>query len=149
MSFQSIYLRKKPRGFCLIVNYYEFRFPNLKLENRDGSKVDVEKFNDIFTKLDFDVKIIRGKDLKRNLIDVLNEFSHSDHLNNHEAIAIVISSHGNIHGVRCSNGDLIQYTSIINVFSDDNCPNLRNKPKIILFNCCRLLTSESTYCKFT
>lgn len=148
MSSLDIYLRKKPRGFCLIINYYEFRFPNSTLENRDGSKVDVKKFNDIFTKLDFDMKILRGRNLKRNLIDVLNEFVQSEELINHEAIAIIIGSHGNIHGIRCSNGDLIQYTSILNVFSDDNCPNLRNKPKIILFNCCRVLTSESI-CKFT
>lgn len=136
MSSQDIYLKQKHSGYCIIINYHEYS-DELNIPNRDYSHFDVSRFNILFNKLDFKIKIIKKKDLMRDLIEVLKEIANSKDLLNHEAIVIVINAHGNKNGIQCSNGKIVPYNSIINRFTDKNCRKLRNKPKIILFNCCR------------
>jgi hypothetical protein len=34
--------------------------------------------------------------------------------------------------------DFMNISEIVDIFSEINCPNLRNKPKLFFFNCCRI-----------
>ena len=45
-----------PRGRCLIINNQTFKHPNL-LPERNGSQVDVDKLEVVFSTLGFQVKI--------------------------------------------------------------------------------------------
>lgn len=174
---------KKPRGLCVIINYYDFEkiktekrklieikrkeidqlneielkrtkrkeIGNLEkaienLNNRVGSNIDVTRFSTVFSKLHFDVEIIEEGDLlQKNVQDILSPIAKREILRTHEAIVIAINSHGDMNGILCSNGELTPYNSIINIFSNENCKELKRKPKIFLFNSCRSKVDCSKY----
>lgn len=60
-----------------------------------------------------------------------------------ETVFIVFSSHGYARArsadtdLRCSDGQLISLSSIINYFNNDNFPELNGVPKVFVFQTCR------------
>ena len=142
MSFKNeIYsMEKVPRGFCVIINYFQYNhLDDDTLNDRLGSEYDVDRLKVLFErKFNFDVIIPEEYELEeKNVIDILDGVFENQNLDEHDAIVILINSHGNSNGIYCSNGDLIQFNEIINKLSDINCTILQNKPKILLIDCCR------------
>lgn len=131
----SVYkISKIPRGYSIIVNN---EFKNNVTKERRGSSLNVKKLEDIFTRLHFTKKI--GIDLKSNeLLEFLKEISQDSQLEHHDAFIMVLMSHGKSKLFECSDGNYLQFNEITNIFSDERCPQLVNKPKIIIFNCCRI-----------
>lgn len=133
-------MEKVPRGFCVIINYFLYNHLNDdSLKDRIGSDYDVDNLKMLFgTKLHFDVIIPEELELEeKNVIEILHDIFENKNLNQHDAIVVLINSHGNSNGIYCSNGDLIQFNQIINKLNDINCKILQNKPKILLIDCCR------------
>lgn len=57
---------------------------------------------------------------------------------------VIIMSHGtnsNIPGghteILCSDHNLYRIENVLDHFTSDSCPNMTNKPKIFIFQCCR------------
>lgn len=133
-------MEKVPRGFCVIINYFQYNhLDDDTLNDRLGSEYDVDRLKVLFErKFNFDVIIPEEYELEeKNVIDILDDVFQNQNLDEHDAIVILINSHGNSNGIYCSNGDLIQFNEIINKLSDINCTILQNKPKILLIDCCR------------
>lgn len=133
-------MEKVPRGFCVIINYFQYNhLDDDTLNDRLGSEYDVDRLKVLFErKFNFDVIIPEEYELEeKNVIDILDGVFENQNLDEHDAIVILINSHGNSNGIYCSNGDLIQFNEIINKLSDINCTILQNKPKILLIDCCR------------
>ena len=125
-------MKRKPRGFCFINNNFDFEDG----EKRIGSNLDVLKLEDTFEKLHFK-PIIKQNLSKRELLFELESLAKKEELKDHEAIVISLNSHGCSKHYQCTDNKLVRFNEVLDIFSDDKCEHLRNKPKIILFNCCR------------
>ena len=160
-------MSKNPRGLCLIINYYDFSNYsewNKEDQKRNGYDKDDDIFEDIFEELNFENKIISPSDLmKKDVLEILDDniFRNDDYSKwkkghktniskekisqiNHEAFVIIVSSHGTREGICCSNRSEVTFQQIINKINDYVV--LKDKPKIILFNCCRRpLTQNCMY----
>ena len=86
-----------PRGRCLIINNQTFKHPNL-LPERNGSQVDVDKLEVVFSTLGFQVKILAN--LEKTVME--NELKLFARQNDHTDMSIVIVlSHGEYGQIFC------------------------------------------------
>ncbi|XP_052760721.1 caspase-3-like [Mya arenaria] len=122
-----------PRGLLLIINNKKFTGD---LETRDGTDVDRDNLKELFLKLGFGVEI--RENLKAmEIIANLNYLSKHSQLKDVDSLAVAILTHGSddlVFGVDCVQ---INVYDIYNIFTADNCPALRNKPKFFIVNACR------------
>jgi hypothetical protein len=140
-------MTKKPRGKCLIIN-------NL-IKFIDGTNIidetaaenlwrESERFKNVFEQLYFEVELINNintTDMKNKLINT----SQDKTLSENDAFIFIIITHGekeNILGYDACQGlngtDFMRIKDIVDLFSENKCPNLRAKPKLFFFICCRI-----------
>jgi hypothetical protein len=112
------------------------------IDDRTGTRLDAKRLSQLFTKLKFDV--ILKKDLTATDINhLLDNISKRDELVQHHALVVIILSHGHQRGAilgkdfRVSSRGYIRDKEVFKKFNDLNCPQLRGKPKIFIFNACR------------
>ncbi|KAG4065253.1 hypothetical protein HA402_012695 [Bradysia odoriphaga] len=134
-------MSSETRGWCLIFSNHVFKY----LEKLLGYERDKEYFEIVFTDLGFRVKIfekVTAEEMKSNIQKYAN-MSASDGLQPTNAFVVVILSHGGenyLCGVNFSEkdrSDKISVTEIIDILSNQNCPHLIGKPKIICLQACR------------
>lgn len=133
---------------------------------RKGAEKDPESMKKSFEQLGF--KVICHEDVTKPklLTDLLDEYSKKTDL---DCFALAISSHGcemekkedkkskkekgekeknekkiKQHAIKMFDGKFVFTHEILDHFSDENCPGLRNKPKIFLIQACRIPDSQST-----
>ncbi|KAH8415656.1 hypothetical protein KR222_007392 [Zaprionus bogoriensis] len=128
---------KHDRGVLLIVNIIDF--PNSKLY-RNGAEVDDDSLIHIFREIGF--KIFTYKNLNsKEFFSVLSKLTASQHVKNTECFVMVLMSHGERVGemdhVQFNDGSFTSVKNIINHFQAKKCPNLINKPKVLIFPFCR------------
>lgn len=127
-----------PPGYCVIVNNESFD----KNETRSGSWPDVQKIQQIFgNTLKFDV-IIEKDQTKDGLLSLFERISQDDKLYHHDILVMFVMSHGIEDHVRTVDEFNVHYDHLISFFNQDKCPALHNKPKIFVFNCCRLTENK-------
>lgn len=134
------------KGYCIIVNnsYFDQRCFEEPIEDRYGSHTDVSDLERLFESLDF--KVIKKEELtKEDLLKELTEVAKNPDLDKHEAFVISLNSHGCNDQILCYDGQLIHINDIINIFNADNCRFLIDKPKIVLFNACRVIKPNCKY----
>ena len=106
-----------------------------KLPSRNSAREYVALIEDIFEQLNFRVEVYENyyyKNMKEEIM-IIN----SEECNDDDAIVLYIGTHGNEDGFYCSDNKLVKHQEIIDMFSNENCPKFANKPKLILFDCCR------------
>lgn len=119
-------------GTCLIINNKEF----LSCEQREGSEKDVEMFKACFKRLNYDV--ICEQDLSRErLLDLLKKKAKDKALDKHDIFVSIIMSHGISEHVITSDNQYVSFDEILQIFSNEGCHYLLNKPKVFIFNSCR------------
>jgi hypothetical protein len=137
---EKLETQKHPDVFCLIINNMNFDgYPQLK---REGSDMDVMSF----TQLKYNVLVETDLSAKE-IIDVINRAkvqSEGDSfilvssfiLNHNSEYALM--SHGNKNG-RLYGRDINYITEkqVRKLINNVNCPQLRNKAKIIIWQACR------------
>ncbi len=123
-------MSKAIRGKCLIIN-------NATNEVSRESKI----FKSIFTQLHFKVEM-KDKLKALEIKDLLSSLAEDEKLAKNEALVIMIISKG-------ANEQIFEYNAcesvyeetpislaqIVDIFSDKNCPFVRNIPKLFFFNC--------------
>ncbi|RWS22897.1 Caspase-9-like protein, partial [Leptotrombidium deliense] len=125
-------------GVCLIINMRDFKLPALK--TRKGSEKDVENLETLFKHLKYDV--YTHNNLKRDeIVEVIKECLRNK-TKNIDSFVMFVMSHGHkstdsSNYVYGSDGHMVNAEWLINFFNENECPNLRNKPKFLFFNCCR------------
>ncbi len=138
---------KNPRGICIIVNNF--------VKTIEGTEIIIEtaphtipyesiRFRKVFEQLHFDVRLVykfNTTQIKKLLISLTQDII----LSKSDAFVFMIVTHGEdekIHGFdKCEGNDdtdSMNISEIVDIFSETNCPNLRNKPKLFFFNCCRI-----------
>ena len=125
-------MKCEPHGSCLIVNNVDFEY----LSRRGGSDVDAKKLDELFTKLQYKVKMARNQTSKQ-LKETLTKFAR---LNDHgmaDSVVVCLLSHGlegQIFGV---DGVLVSIPDLLALFNGYAAKDLIGKPKMFFIQACR------------
>ena len=125
-------MKCKPHGLCLIVNNVDFE----NLSRRGGSDVDAKKLDELFTKLQYKVKMARNQTSKQ-LKETLTKFAR---LNDHgmaDSVVVCLLSHGlegQIFGV---DEVLVSIPNLLALFNGYAAKDLIGKPKMFFIQACR------------
>ena len=131
-NIENIY--KITKGFCLIINIINFD-GNEKIR-RDGSEEDVKLIREAFECHGFEVEDYY--DLNDDqIINSIKELVNNEKYKFFDAFVLYIYTHGIADKILCKNSEYIHHQQIIELFSDENCLNLTNKPKLLFFDCGR------------
>ncbi|CAG2164296.1 unnamed protein product [Oppiella nova] len=128
-------MTRRVRGFCIIINNQSFADP--KLSFRSGSRADAYRLSDVFSQLGFDVHMYDNQtsdQMKKLLMGFRNR---ETELSVHEALVVIILSHGREDGVHGSDGQVVPVDTILRYFNNNNCPVLFRKPKMFFISACR------------
>ncbi|CAG2174085.1 unnamed protein product [Oppiella nova] len=128
-------MTRRVRGFCIIINNQVFADP--KLSFRSGSRADAYRLSDVFSQLGFDVHMYDNQtsdQIKKLLMGFRNR---GTELSAHEALVVIILSHGCEDGVNGSDGQVVPVKTILGYFNNYNCRELFRKPKMFFISACR------------
>lgn len=124
-----------PRGVVLILNYN--RFHDQPHMVREGSHADIENLRNLCSQMGYEEQVYWDL-TKGQTITALTRFRNQERLKHVGCAIVAIMSHGiGTHTFYSSDLMSISVNEVQNLFLDQQCPNLRNKPKIFLFNFCR------------
>ena len=68
---------------------------------------------------------------------LIDEQVNREECKSYDAFTLYIHTHGIDDTILCKNNNRIHFYQIVEIFKDENCEALKNKPKIIIFDCCR------------
>ena len=132
-------MSRVPRGLCLIINNLEFQEKRL---NRPGGEVDEEALYNLFCELSFEVHV--KNDLKYSeILETAEQYALKDH-SDFDAFFMVVMSHGTDGDTICgiSGKHKVRVEDLMAEFNVNQCPSLAGKPKIFIFQACRVSLDE-------
>ncbi|CAD7003898.1 caspase Dronc [Ceratitis capitata] len=127
---------KDNRGILFLVNNIKF-----DTDYRNGAENDSAALIYVFRQLGF--KIFNLKDVSQKLFfDYLEKLLKSEYTRKTECFILALMSHGELNTkkeevVGFSDGSTVKVQLIIDHFSNVKCPNLLEKPKVLIFPFCR------------
>ncbi|XP_017781779.1 PREDICTED: caspase Dronc-like [Nicrophorus vespilloides] len=127
------------RGKALLIN--NIMFEKDQKSYRKGAEVDEKNISELLNQMGF--KVEKYRDLTKNqMVKKLVDYASSYSLKNVDINVVVMMSHGignndgNTH-IAGTDNNLLSIADIVEKFDNSNCPNLIDKPKIFIFQCCR------------
>ena len=141
-------MEANPRGICLIVSNTYFRAAReakIELGDRPGASIDVEKLKELFSWLKFEVKIHENL-TTYEMYKTLMSFAHITH-EMFDCFACCILTHGSEMGLHGTDGKVLDFKHIRQLYNGTNCPSLRQKPKLFFMQCCRGEKMDKGYSK--
>ncbi|KAK7013366.1 hypothetical protein SK128_025170, partial [Halocaridina rubra] len=123
------------RGYACILSYESFENrPDLVLE---ASQTDALNYANLFTQMGFTCDVHTSL-TNEETVNALERVRDMKALNDVGCAVFVISSHGSTGDSFLTSDMKHIYTErILNLFKDTECPQLRNKPKLFIFDFCR------------
>lgn len=106
-------------GICFMIN----------LQYDDESEICMKNIKEKFEQLNFDIKLYN----EFNDIQIFNNLN--EMCKYKDAFVLYIKSYGTEGNIITSNKNKIKKADIIKLFTDQNCPDLIGKPKILIFDC--------------
>ena len=100
-------MKSNPRGYCLIFNVFEF--PNTEYNIRRGSEAEAKRLAEIFEQLHFTVDLMNNP-TKNKIESTVYDYSQNSELEGHDAIVIIVLSHGESDGVIGKSIHTLYYT---------------------------------------
>lgn len=147
-------MERNPRGVCLIISNSDFTKSrshsnedsrhNIELEDRPGSKIDVENLQMTFKNLLFDVKKqedVEGHEMYKLVSYFANDYDHRKC----DCFVCIILSHGNEYGVYGVDGKNQNIQNLTRLFEET--PSLQGKPKLFFFQACRGTAAATSFKK--
>lgn len=132
LSDTQVYDLSSPvKGRAVIVKNINYE-DNTKLMKRVNADTDAYRLQDVFKRLRFNVKLYVDQ-TKEKLIQNLKKEQEEDQ---HDAFILVILSYGGVGTIMCTDGNEVSLRDILNVFTAENCPKLKNKPKLFFIQAC-------------
>ena len=123
-----------PRGNALIINNESF--VNDIYKYRSGSTIDANNLDILFEQLGFKVKVQNNRTYQEMREDIATFAQKVEHEDSNMAI-IVLLSHGEDGLVFGTDGRKVPNEWILGQFDNENCPKLKGKPKLFIFQACR------------
>ncbi|XP_033897871.1 caspase-2 [Acipenser ruthenus] len=133
---QSYRMLSSPRGLALVVSNVQFDPTTHDLDFRSGGEVDEITLTNLFSALDFRVKVLTNKTAEEMRAE-LEQFSRLEEHRLADACVVAVLSHGVEGAVYGVDGKLVQLDEIFQFFDNSSCPNLQNKPKVFFIQACR------------
>ncbi|XP_029936353.1 caspase-8 [Myripristis murdjan] len=132
------------RGFCLIVNNYDFSNSIKQLNNREGTDIDQRCLEKVFKWLGFEVETEKNcaRDKMLSVVQKLRTMDHSQM----DCFVCCILSHGQDRGVFGVDGQEVQLKELTEPFSALQCPSLREKPKLFFIQACQGTYEQQAVC---
>ncbi|XP_030235975.1 uncharacterized protein LOC115560663 isoform X7 [Gadus morhua] len=128
-------MKAQPKGYCLIVNNFDFSDSGRNLGQRMGTDIDKESLRSVFSWLGFKVKVLR--DLTRaQMLSSMRELASRDH-SWMDCVACVVLSHGLEGGVYGVDGKVVQLKELADFLNGVRCASLRGKPKLFFIQACQ------------
>ncbi|XP_035605900.1 caspase-8 isoform X2 [Oncorhynchus keta] len=125
----------KKRGFCLIINNYDFRNSPLPLKERAGTHIDKKSLVSVFKWLGFETQT--EPDCSREkILSLLTELRNRDH-SQMDCLVCCVLSHGLEGGVYGVDGLEVSVRELTEPFSGLECSSLRDKPKLFFIQACQ------------
>lgn len=125
----------KTNGYCIIFDNYKFEIPD---SDRVGSQEDSRNFKEVFEQLCCNVEVkynLKAKQMIKELRNISAKIK-AKILRPNPFVAIFLS-HGIESAILGTDGEPIYISQIMSIFSDDNCPLLRDILKIFIISACR------------
>ena len=131
---------KQPYGVALIINIKNFEgtiAEGVSLETRRGSDVDLDKLEVLWRELGFTVKT--RIDLKAHEIytAVHDTAKDTDCLQTSSCFVCCIMTHGDMGMIYGSDSASLNIKDITDLFKEENCKPLTEKPKLFFIQACR------------
>lgn len=124
----------KPRGYCLIINNVDFA---RIYEERKGSDLEAKYLEEIFKQLDFKVLYYRNL-TSLAMLECFKKIVKQPELSQHDAFISIILTHGDDSRVLIgTDASTLKVDKFLHYFTNANCPQLKNKPKLFFIQACR------------
>ncbi|KAK3735756.1 hypothetical protein QZH41_008915 [Actinostola sp. cb2023] len=142
-SLNLVYkMTSSPRGLAVIVNMNKFNpdpkkqvCKEEKLDEREGSDVDVSGLVELFEGLDFVTETLIDK-TQQQLDDELLRIS-KNKFEPYDCFVLCIMSHGKGSYFYCSDGGKMEVSDVRKKFDNAHCESLCGKPKLFFIQACR------------
>lgn len=121
------------RGFCLIVNNYNFS--DVRKKKREGTQFDQVCLERVFQWLGFQVEVHHDC-TGAQMLSVAKELSCRDH-RSMDCVVCCFLSHGVESSIVGVDGHTISIRSLTEFFNGSHCPSLVNKPKLFFIQACQ------------
>ena len=133
-SNSNIYpICSKTRGYCLIINNVDFKI----YEQRKGSDLEAEYFKEIFKQLDFEILYYRNM-TSLAMLECFKNIVKRPELSQHDTFVSIILTHGDDSRVLIgTDASRLKVDSFLHLFTNANCEQLANKPKLFFIQACR------------
>nr|QQV73912.1 cysteinyl aspartate specific proteinase 1 [Lethenteron reissneri] len=119
---------------ALIINNMNF---TKGLSKRNGSDEDVKYLVWLFKVLDY-TPIVHKDQSAEEIENLVKKFAKMDEHWHSDSAFVVVMSHGCNRGVfGKDNSDLLSIETVYTALNNNNCPGLKDKPKIIIVQACR------------
>lgn len=136
----------KFRGKVLVFNHskYEARKgKNHAPSERKGTLIDYDSIYKTFSKLDFEVNHYKDKKYL-DIIAELEKASKNDY-SDHDCLVVIVMTHGGDNGVLFAYDEDYTINDLLDVFMRNNCPSLKDKPKLFFIQACRGFETDYGY----
>ncbi|XP_074155174.1 caspase-8 [Sminthopsis crassicaudata] len=134
-------MSSRPRGYCLIINNYNFQRAreekpeHKELKDRKGTDVDSETLKNTFKELHFEVVTLEDRTAKQIHQD-LQIFQNKNHKDK-DCFVCCILSHGDKGTIYGTDGQEVAIRDLTSYFSGSNCASLVGKPKVFFIQACQ------------
>ncbi|XP_047479140.1 uncharacterized protein LOC125032144 [Penaeus chinensis] len=136
LSLQLYMNLSKPRGLVFLANYKDFR--DEAHPCRRGSEIDVKNLSLLFTQMGYKIPKQHINMTKYETIKAIREFRSNEELNAVDSCIVIIMSHGRDEkSFFTSDNQFLSVNEVVERFSNKECPALKGKPKIFIFQYCR------------
>uniref|UniRef100_A0A2K5I709 Caspase-8 n=1 Tax=Colobus angolensis palliatus TaxID=336983 RepID=A0A2K5I709_COLAP len=134
-------MKSKPRGYCLIINNYDFtkareKVPKLhSIRDRNGTHLDAEALTATFEELHFEIKHHNDCTVEK-IYKILKTYQLMDH-SNKDCFICCILSHGDKGIIYGTDGQEAPIYELTSQFTGLKCPSLAGKPKVFFIQACQ------------
>ncbi|XP_065934127.1 caspase-6-like [Magallana gigas] len=135
-------MRRKRRGLVYLINNELFD----ALPRRYGTEFDRDDLTKLFTDLHFEV-IVENNLTAEEIRKKTESISKCDKIKNSDCFIFIILTHGDEKGVCGIDGESVPVSTLTEMFEPHNCPEMNEKPKVFLIQCCQLSSSLSVVLK--
>lgn len=144
---------KEERGIALLF-HNEFFQRKSRYKNRPGDNIDYKHMKKIFKMLGFTVCSFRDK-TRKQILQIAREVAERDDHNKSDCFVCVVASHGEEaqtdsgvhstehfreHVIIGFDGKPLRTSALVELFDEDHCEGLKDKPKFFFIQACRIPT---------
>lgn len=133
-------MHKKTRGVVFIINNEKFKNPNM---TRTGTVQDGRNMTDVFEQLQF--KVISKMNLpSKEMVDFLKTERDKVDWKEMECVIIILMSHGEGCYILGSDEEYVPLKTLTDLFSNEQCIDLHEKPRLVFVQACRIAVAQET-----